>query len=268
MSTQRTKTLPADNITPSKIGEVYIRDIVTGATNHLSSAYADVLKKYTTNIQNELLSSVVEFNAHVDIVYFRTTNYFVVDKVGYGDGIESRSATNNSLWVPSSAVAEVTQPFFFENRDYALMCVVSALSSDLNSCILQPTFYKINYDSAVIKTQELSSTSVGGSEFLNPLPVKIANIVNPLIVYNSRNDLHTLIATLYDVNNFVYLFQMFFQQAGDIIVSKGTRLINLLDGGYARTINWLEDASLEDFVFNNITTNTHVVEDGALVIYG
>jgi hypothetical protein len=224
-----------------------------------------VLKKYTTNIQNELLSSVVEFNAHVDLVYFRTTNYFVVDKVAYGTGIESRSATNNSLWVPSSAVAEVAQPFFFENKDYALTCVLSSLSSDLNSCTLQPTFYKIIYDSAVIKTQELSSTS---SEFLNPLPVKIANIVNPLIVYNSRNDLHTLVATLYDVNNFVYLFQMFFQQAGDTIVSKGTRLINLLDGGYARTINWLENTSLNDFVFNNITTNTHLVENGALVIYG
>jgi hypothetical protein len=61
---------------------------------------------------------------------------------------------------------------------------------------------------------------------------------------------------------------MFFNQLGDTIVSKGTRLINLLDGGYARTINWLENTSLNDFVFNNITTNTHVVENGALVIYG
>ena len=268
LSTQRTKTLSADNIIPSKIGEVYIRDVVTGATNHLSSAYADVLKKYSTNIQNELLSSVVDFNAHVDIVYFRTTNYFVVDKVGYDDGIASRSATNNSLWVPSSAVAEVAQPFFYENKDYALTCVLSSLSSDLNSCTIQPTFYKIKYDSAVIDTQELSSISVSGNEFLNPLSVKIANIVNPLIVYNSRNDLHTLIATLYDVNNFVYLFQMFFDHVGDIIVSKGTRLINLLDGGVARTINWLETSSLNDFVFNNITTNTREVSSGALIIYG
>ena len=268
LSTQRTQLLSADNIIPSKIGEVYIRDIVTGTTNHLSSAYADVLKKYTTNIQQELLSSVVDFNAYVDLVYFRTTNYFIVDKVGYGAGIESRSATNNSLLVPSSAVAEVTQPFFFENKDYALMCVVSSLSSDLNSCTIHPTFYKINYDTAVIKTQELSSVSVSSNEFLNPMPVKIANIVNPLIVYNSRNDLHTLIATLYDVNNFVYLFQMFFQHAGEVIVSKGTRLINLLDGGYARTINLLEDTSLQDFVFNDITTTTHVVSSGALVIYG
>ena len=268
LSTQRTKTLSADNITPARIGEIYIRDVVTGATNHLSSAYADVLKKYSINIQNELLSSVVEFNAHVDIVYFRTTNYFIVDKVGYDDGIASRSATNNSLLVPSSAVAEVAQPFFFENREYALTCVLSALSSDLNNCIIQPTFYKINYDSAVIDTQVLSSKAISGSEFSNPLPVKIANIVNPLIVYNSRNDLHTLIATLYDVNNFVYLFQMFFDHVGDVIVAKGTRLINMLDDGVARTINWLETTSLNDFVFNNITTNTHVVEDGALVIYG
>jgi hypothetical protein len=202
-------------------------------------------------------------------VYFRTTNYFVVDKVGYDDdGIASRSETNNSLWVPSSAVAEVAQPFFHETKDYALTCMLSALSSDLNNCIIQPTFYKIKYDSAVIDTQELSSVSVSGNEFFNPLPVKIANIVNPLIVYNSRNNLHTLIATLYDVNNFVYLFQMFFDHAGDIIVSKGTRLINLLDGGVARTINWLETSSLNDFVFNNITINEHRVENGALAIYG
>jgi len=53
-----------------------------------------------------------------------------------------------------------------------------------------------------------------------------------------------------------------------VIVSKGTRLINLLDGGVARTINWLENTSLQDFTFNNITINTHVVQNGALVIYG
>jgi hypothetical protein len=146
------------------------------------------------------------------------------------------------------------------------MCVVSAVSAELNSCLIQPTFYRINYDTAIIQTLELSSMIV--DEFKNPLPVKISNIVNPLMVYNSRNDLHTLIATVYDVNNFAYIFQMFFDLQGDVIVSRGTRLLNFINGGYARTINWIEDTSLQDLVFNNITTTSHTVTGGALVIYG
>ena len=266
LTAQRTQLLSADNTIASKSGEVFIRDVVTGVTNHLSSAYADVMLKYSSTIQTELLSSVINFNAYVDLVYFRTTNYFVVDKVGYGSGIESRSATNNSLCVPASAIAEITQPFFFENKDYALMCVVSAVSAELNSCLIQPTFYRINYETAIIQTLELSSMIV--DEFKNPVPVKISNIVNPLMVYNSRNDLHTLIATVYDVNNFAYIFQMFFDLQGDVVVSKGTRLLNFINGGYARTINWIENTSLQDFVFNNITTTSRTVTGGALVIYG
>jgi hypothetical protein len=264
-----TQLLQQDQETTSTAGTVYIRDIATGATQHISAAYADVLTKYNTSVQNELISSVQSFNVYNDVVYFRTTNYFVADKIGYDDGIQSLSITNNYINIPASAVADVSEPFFFEDKGYALTCMLSVASAQHNDCCIVPIFYKLN-GNASLKTIAISGLTL--SDKINTLDIKIKKAHKPLIVYNSRNDLYALLCTLYDCNNVPYIYQMFFDYDTLQIIPRGVRIIDLAGDVYKHTINWYDDASVSNIEINDITATpasiTVDTQQGALIING
>jgi hypothetical protein len=265
VSSRNTQLLEED--TPQKtdvIGQIFVRDVATGITRHLSAALSAVISKYSDAVTAEILSSVVDFNVYDDVLYVRTTNYFILDKLTYDDMIIGSSTNNNSLLIPTSAVMDISQPFFFENKDYALVCKVELLSSELNKSIIKPTFYRMNYNDATLKTQ------VGpAAEYINILKVRFARVELPIIVYNSRNKIHTLVATLYDGNDLPYIFQMYFDYDGSTITDRGARIVNLVNEGYVETFNFGDYTPSEMFTINRITNETNLdFINSELVVYG
>ena len=219
-------------------GWVYIRNISTGQVTHLSSALSSITTKYNDDVKKELTQHVDDFNIYNDIIYFHTPNYFVVDKVDYnGSEIVRNSYTNNYIHInPLSSVANISSPFFFEARNYCLLSVISAVSAEHNQSLLLPTFYSVDYDSAVISKLEISE--FGSSMFINPLPVKFVKVSKPLITYNSRNDLYAVTTTLFDGNNMSYVYQVFFFYDQQKIYIRGVKLVSTAREGVIETINW------------------------------
>lgn len=252
-----------DDILESDLGSLVVKDAVLGTVTPISAALLNVLGIYNTDIQNQITNSVIDFNVYKDITYITTPDYFVVSKIEY-DGTFTSKGTDY-LTISSSDIA-ISQPFFFESRDYALLCTIELLSSSSNACAIFPTLYKLQYKDA--KLDKLTTLNAPLSGFINSLPIKLVNITNVVLTYNSRNDVYTIIASLEDQNGLSYLFQMFFTFDEEFITNRGIRLVSFCDNSEIQTINWYdqEDQS-SNMTFNNQTA-TIAVNNGALCIYG
>jgi len=248
------KTTVAASVTADDGGyeQMFIRNIATGVTQHLSTALADILIKYDVDIQQELKHQVDDFNIYNDIIYFHTPNYFVVDRVAFdGEVITRNSFTNNYLTINTlSSVVNVSSPFFFETRDYSLMCVITAVSANINASLLMPVFYNINNNTASITRLEI--LNVGPSAFENVLPVKFVKISKPILTYNSRNDVYGVVSTVFDANNLGYIYQILFKYDEKNILIKGVKLISLINHGSVETINWYDAQDMHQFEINYV----------------
>jgi hypothetical protein len=265
LSTRKTQIADQDDQQDvSTTGHIFVRDVVSGITTHLSSALSSVLTKYPANVVSETLSGVLDFNIYEDLIYIRTINYFIVDKLTYNENSIGSSTYNNSIFAPSSAVVEISQPFFFEDRDYALMCKVELINTESNNCIIQPVFYKLKYSDATLHTQISENI-----QYASNLNIRFCKIKSPIMVYNSRNQVYTLLATIYDANDLPYILQMYFDYDDGTIIDRRSRIVNLVNVGDVRTTNFNNYAFSETFEVNSITQSTTLnVASGELIIYG
>jgi hypothetical protein len=261
-------TFPA--VSSDDHGWLYVKNISTGIVDHLSAALSSVVVKYNTDVQHQLTHQIEDFNVYNDIVYFHTPDYFVIDRVDFnGSSITRKSYTNNYITInPLSSVANISSPFFFETRDYCLFCVISAVSSQHTHSLLQPTFYRVNYESAAMSKIEINEFDA--SMFINPLPVKFTKISKPIFTYNSRNDLYAITTSLFDSNNLSYTYQIIFFYDQQSVYIKGVKLVNMCESGYVHTINWYDvnninmmDVNYVPYAQASITVNNN---QGCIVI--
>lgn len=244
-------TLTTLSSSASDHGVVYVKNIVSERVYTSSLALSAITAKYTTDIQQELENSVLDFNVYNDIIYFHTPNYFVVDKVDFdGESIQRKSYTNNYIVInPLSSVANISSPFFFEDREYCLTCVVTAVSAQHNASLLLPMFYRIDYESALMTQLDISGVNVA-EVFTNVLPVKFVKISKPILTYNSRNELYAMVCTLFDSNNLSYTYQVLFDYDQSNIILKGVKLVSMSGDTTVETINWHDINHLDMFEQN------------------
>lgn len=246
-------TIVADEVFDVDHSSIYVKNVTTGIVTHLSAALSSIVVKYDTNIQQELINQVNDFNVYNDIIYFSTPNYFVVDRIDFdGTNIVRKSFTNNYISInPIHTIANISLPFFFETKNYSLMCVISSLSSNLNECALMPTFYKNDGDSALISKIEINNFNI--NEFINPLPIKFTSISKPILTYNTRNDLYAVVASVFDNNNLSYTYQILFGYNDNQINIQGVKLVSMVKHGTVHTINWYGVDNYDMFDINQIS---------------
>lgn len=233
-------TTMSDSVSSDDHGWIYIKNISTGQVDHLSSALSSIVVKYNSDIQHELTQHVDDFNIYNDIIYFHTPNYFVVDKLDFdGATITRKGYTNNYIHTPLlSSVASASSPFFFETKNYCLMCVVSSVSSDHNASMLLPVLYHVDYESAAMTQIEIDEFDA--SMFINPLPVRFNRVSRPILTYNSRNDVCSITTSLFDGNNLSYTYQVMFFYDQQKAYIRGVKLVNMVQEGVQSTVNWYD----------------------------
>lgn len=216
-------------------GQMYVKDVLSEAVSPLSSALKPILYKYNQLIQSELNDSIETFNIFNDIIYFQTKNYFLIDKIGYTNEIAYAGTTNTYLYVDKiNNISNISEPFFFERKEYCLICVLSALSSNKTDCLIMPTIYKIDYKTLTL--QKIFNEPL--SSFINQLPVKIAKITKPVFVYNSRNDLFAINTTLLDLNDIPYLYQILFTYDEVKCIIRSVLVTKFNNNVISNTTNW------------------------------
>ncbi len=260
-----TKIINLSSITKK---EIYVKNIIDRNILNINVAFSNILKKYNYNVllSSELIYDLKDFGIYNDILYIRTKNYAIFERYGF-DG------KFNPLNTPSNALSgNLSEPFFFENKNFAILCKIDLLSANNINSIIVPTIYKISYDNTnieeIIYTYDNSLS--GYDEFKNPLPVAFTRVSKPIITYNSRNKIYAICCTLYDNNNMPYLYKIFFKYNNIELMILRINLISMMKAGSYTTIDFINNQHASLFNFNPLnsicTLQTSI--EGSLDFYG
>ncbi len=237
-------------------GTMYVKDVVSGEIKTL-------LESLSVQFQNKYqddFTEILDFSIFNDFLCIRTKTNLIFEKIKYEDNKFVYSGTsNNSLdtGYESNYIYNVSNPFFFENRDYTMVATLSVMSGESNNFYIIPKIYTIDYNTCakieITSILELSSYQNN----LNLNNIKIFRINQPILTYNSRNNMYCVLATVEDENEFSYIYQFKFNFNGSEILDHDIKFFNFSGTEVFRTVNFLDNPSFASsgIVVNDINSN-------------
>lgn len=235
-------------------GRIYVRNVVTGVVSSLSSHLSVQFDKYPDAVVDEIYNSVLDFNIFNDVIWIRTTNYLVIEKILYEiNEFLYSGTTNNYIDASNQPLLNVSVPFFFENREYGMISTVELSASESNAFYIVPSIYKFNYKTATItKLYPISNLSA----FVNTVssnPVKLTKVNPPSLTYNERNQKYSVMTILEDQNEYPYIHNFLYEYNGSDILEEDIRLYNS-SAQQAMTLNVFDSNIVlsGDLIYNNV----------------
>lgn len=248
--------------------EIYVKNIKDNTISIINDAFINILKKYNYNntLSAELIYDIMNFGVFNDILYIKTKNYVIFDKYGFDGKFKSLNTPSNIL------SGNLSEPFFFENKKYSLICKIDISNVGFINSKISPTIYKISYNDANI--EEISyifdKNLLGNEEFNNPLPVIFTRVSKPIITHNSRNKMHAICCTLYDNNNMPYIYEIFFKYNNNELLILKANLISMMKAGTYNTVDFINNQHSSLFDINLINPECNYdfdILEGSLNFY-
>jgi L-rhamnose mutarotase len=242
-STHTTSTLILPSINKK---EIYVKNIRYNTISNITEACSSIFKKYNYNalLSSELIYKLSDFNIFNDLIYIRTENFIIFDKYNFDGKFYS---VNNPNYILSGNLSE---PFFFENKNFSLICKVDILSGVSLSSSIIPTLYKISYKDANIENIDIAyDANITQDVFKNTiLPVVFTRVSKPVLTYNSRNKIYAICCTLFDNNNMPYIYEIFFKYDNITLTILNVNIISLMKQGSYKTVDFINNE--QNVLFN------------------
>jgi hypothetical protein len=237
-------------------GTMYVRDVVSGEVKTLLNALSVQFEsKY-----NDDFSEILDFNIFNDFIWIRTKNNLIFEKIKYEENNFVYSGTSNNSFDTGyidGFMYNVSNPFIFEKGDYSMVATLSVSGQESNNFYIIPTIYKIDYNTCN-KTKINSSIELSfyknDSKFND---IKLFRINQPILTYNSRNNLYCVLATVEDENEFSYIYQIKFTYNGSEISNQDIKFYNFSGTEVFKTINFADNPSFagNGMTITDINTN-------------
>jgi hypothetical protein len=237
-------------------GTMYVKDVVSGEVTTL----LNLLSVQFQNKYDDDFSEILDFNIFNDFIWIRTKNNVIFEKIQYEENKFVYSGTSNTSFssgYTSGFIYNVSNPFIFENRDYSMVATLSVSGIISNNFYIIPKIYRIDYNTCTKTeiTSILPLSSYRNNSILND--IKIFKINQPVLTYNSRNNMYCVITTIEDENEFSYIYQMKFTYNGSEILDHEIKLFNFSGTEIFKTINFYDKPSFSDnsIIINDINSN-------------
>ena len=249
-------------------GIMYVRDVVSGEVMTLLNA----LSVQFENKYQDDFSEILDFNVFNDFIWIRTKNNLIFEKIQYEDNKFIYSGTSNTSFdtgYTDGFIYNVSNPFIFENNDYSMVASLSVMNQESNDFYIIPTIYRIDYNTCT-KTKITSILPISSYQNISDLnDIKLYKINQPILTYNSRNNLYCVLATVEDENEFSYIYQMKFNYNGSEILNHEIKFFNFSGTEIFKTINFLDTPSFSDngMSINDITSNTSRNFDNGILTF-
>ncbi len=240
------QTVSADNKNffdiKNSYGTMYVKDVVSGEIKTLLES----LSVQFRNKYDDDFSEILDFNIFNDFIWIRTKNNLIFEKIQYEDNKFVYSGTSNSFLSTGYVekfIHNVSNPFIFENRDYSMVATLSVMNEQSNNFYIVPKIYKVDYNTCnrTEITSILELSSYQNNSILND--IKIFRINQPILTYNSRNNMYSVLATIEDENEFSYMYQFKFKYNGSEILDHDMKFFCLSGTEVFKTINFIDKPS-------------------------
>lgn len=213
-------------------GDLWVRNANGTIIKPVSEAFVGIFDKYDTNIKNELLNNIRDFDIIYDVLIIYTENYVVIEKIGYNysDNTFKQSTHTNYISVCGNSLEENITHFFNEKTNTIYIGSMREYTSGVNSdSSLYPEIYGYNVNT--FKTQKLFPYDgfTDFDEFNIPQSIPsfsgtahINKIDTPILTYNDKSDMFYVVNSV-DINingtpsvdNLFGLFKSKFKLSGD-----------------------------------------------------
>ncbi len=251
-------------------GMIYVKDIVTGYVSELSSKFEYTFFNKYQDIKEELHNNILDFNIYNDFLWIRTKNNIIFEKITYQDGsyIDIGNGKNYIKYREDyNFLTNASNPFIFEDRNYALLVLLSGYNTKSNNYSVIPTIYKIDYNTCSISLVypiELNQSIIDifkNNSIKNR--TKLRKINKPTLVYNKRNDKYAIICTIEDQNEYPYFYKVYFDYDGINITNIESKLYNTSQEIEINSINFSDNTNniLSDLNISDITNNSNITID-------
>ena len=198
----------------SLAGKMFVKNQSYSNSYPLSTALDVIFNKYSSPVKSELYESIKDFDIIYDTIVVETENYLVFDKIAYENEIFIDPITKNTVFARNGNLNRFSNRFFNE-KDKTVTFVILDQPTSLSASnykSIYPNIYQYNVNNNVttkifpkIDTdiEELFNLS---TIFNNTFSVNIVNIQNPILTYNSFNEIYKLTFIGEDNNGLFHLF--------------------------------------------------------------
>lgn len=271
LSTTDTDDSKNSNDLRDSFGTIYVKNVVSGSVGTLLTQLGLQFDKYPSNVKNEIYNFVLDFGVFNDVIWIRTRKYLILDRISFEvDSFVYSGTSNNYIEYTQDGKIDVSNPFFFENRDYGMLTTLELSAYESNSFYIIPSIYKFEYKNTNIskiypEVIDSSFRNVSGSN-----PVKICRINTQSFAYNSRNEKYSIITTVEDQNEYPYVYNFTFDYNGSEVTPDRIRLYTITSGSLVETCNTTDSNIISSgkIIYNNTLSATSTITQnyGSLVI--
>lgn len=255
----------------SLAGKMYVKNQAYSSSYPLSSALESIFSKYSDLVRSEMYNSVKDFDIVYDTIVVETENYLIFDKIAYDGESFIDPITKNTVITRTNSLNRFSNRFFNE-KDKTVTFVVLDQAPTLSASnykSIYPNIYvydiKTNTTSKVFPkpTADIEELFNLGDIFDNSCDVNLVKIQNPILTYNSLNEVYKLTFVGEDNNGLFHLFDYGFYLLDSKAIFleskyyKHTKIIN--------TTNFLDSNRIYTYV-NAISGQYTTNSIGALVL--
>ena len=243
-------------------GTMFFRDVLTCNIQPASAALANIYDKYSAAVTQELNYNVQNINIWNEYVFFTTNNYFVIDKLIYTDVLEKPNTSNVVLTINQNSYNRLSEPYFIPNADYCLFVATTAINTNSNNVVIYPIIYKYRFDNNTLSEMYPRQTSVSAT-YVNTLSTHIVNVRQPVLAYNSRNNIWSINWVIEDNNKLPY-FAVTKLAVTDTVTIKSYDLYSA--SNYMQTTNLVDNSFSSYRLLSGGTVSKLTISNGYISI--
>lgn len=198
-------------------GSIFVYNNLSNTILPISSAMVKTFTNLPSLVREEIYNDTKWINTLYDTIFIDTSNYYVIQKIAFEDGIFINTSEPNLYFEKyNNNYESFSKPFHVERDNICLFCKMTLLTagSGLNAKTIYPEIYRYNISDhktkkifpATVDDQLTSIFTLSGLGDINILKVK-----QPDIVYNSRNNIISVTTVYEDGNSAGYILNAKFR---------------------------------------------------------
>lgn len=252
-------------------GKMFVKNQAYSSSYPLSTALGVIFNKYSESVKNEMYYNIKDFDIIYDTIVAETDNYLVVDKIAYDGEDFVDPITKNTVFTRTNNLNKFSNRFFNEKEKtvtFVSLDQAPTLSAS-NYKSLYPSIYVYNINTNVTtKVFPKPNTDVTelfnlGNIFNETCDVNIVKVQDPVLTYNSFNDIYKLTFVGEDNNGLFHLFDYGFYIYDTQVSFLESKYYQHTK--FIKTTNFIDSNSIHSYI-NPISGSYITNSNGALVL--
>lgn len=252
-------------------GKMFVKNQAYSSSYPLSTALSVIFNKYSDSVKSEMYHNIKDFDIIYDTIIAETDNYLVFDKIAYDGENFVDPITKNTVFTRTNNLNRFSNRFFNEkNKTVTFVALDQALSlSASNYKSIYPNIYVYNINTnATTRVFPKADTDVTelfnlGDIFNSTCDVNIVKTQDPILTYNSFNDVYKLTFVGEDNNGLFHLFDYGFYLYDSQVSFLESKYYQ--HNKYIKTTNFENENTVYSYV-NQISGDYTTNSNGALVL--